>query len=277
MKDKKDDLTEDLFPSIIKCVVPISTGKDSQVCLELALTQFDKSEIIGLFCDTQWESKTSYRHLIKMRSMYGVKIVRITAGSVIDQVRKRGNFPSGKVRFCTDNLKIKPGRKFYIDLAKEQGQGFEIWYGMRWGESKDRAKRYEHVINDDLYAPHEIMPSKYPQYMGKKLGIKFRLPIVDWSDEEVFEYLGDRINPLYSDAQVDRVGCFPCFAAGDKLKERVLNHDPSRKIQVLDLMHEVGKNIFSAKSVIARNPDMYFSEYEQAEESDGPACAVCTI
>ena len=32
--------------NIIKCVVPISGGKDSQCCVKLALQKFDKSEII---------------------------------------------------------------------------------------------------------------------------------------------------------------------------------------------------------------------------------------
>ena len=31
--------------NIIKCVVPISGGKDSQCCVKLALQKFDKSEI----------------------------------------------------------------------------------------------------------------------------------------------------------------------------------------------------------------------------------------
>ena len=35
--------------NIIKCVVPISGGKDSQCCVKLALQKFDKSEILGVF------------------------------------------------------------------------------------------------------------------------------------------------------------------------------------------------------------------------------------
>ena len=33
----------------IKCVVPISGGKDSQACLKLALQKYDKSEIVVCF------------------------------------------------------------------------------------------------------------------------------------------------------------------------------------------------------------------------------------
>ena len=43
--------------NIIKCVVPISGGKDSQCCVKLALQKFDKSEILGVFCDTKFEHR----------------------------------------------------------------------------------------------------------------------------------------------------------------------------------------------------------------------------
>ena len=34
----------------IKCVVPISGGKDSQACLKLAVDKFDKDCVLGMFC-----------------------------------------------------------------------------------------------------------------------------------------------------------------------------------------------------------------------------------
>ena len=39
------------------------------------------------------------------------------------------------------------------------------------------------------------MPSKYPQYL-EKLGVMIRLPIVDWSTDDVFEFMGDELNVL---------------------------------------------------------------------------------
>ncbi len=50
--------------NIIKCVVPISGGKDSQCCLKLALQKFDTSEIIGVFCDTKKPPEGGYLHPI---------------------------------------------------------------------------------------------------------------------------------------------------------------------------------------------------------------------
>lgn len=73
-------------------------------------------------------------------------------------------------------------------------------------------KRYADKLDSELYEPHEIMPSNYPKYLGK-LGVKFRLPILDWSEQQVLDFLGDDINPLYNQG-FGRVGCFPCLAGG---------------------------------------------------------------
>ena len=102
-------------------------------------------------------------------------------------LEKYGRFPSDAARFCTDELKIKVGKAFYKKLAQEQGQGFEVWYGMRKAESSQREKRYAGTVCDDIYPPHLFMPSKYPQYL-EKLGVMIRLPIVDWQTEDVFEF-----------------------------------------------------------------------------------------
>jgi len=172
----------------IKIVVPISGGKDSQACLKLALQEYDKSEVMGLFCDTQFEHPLTYIHIENMRNLYGVKIERITAGSVPEQVLKNKRFPGGGARFCTDRLKIRPSRNFYKVLAEKQG-GFEVWCGMRSDESSERKKRYAEKINTELYSPHDVFVSSYPKYLNK-LGVWFRLPVLDWTTDEVLYFFG---------------------------------------------------------------------------------------
>lgn len=241
---------------MIKVVVPISGGKDSQLCMQLAIDQVGSEHVRGLFCDTQFEHDTTYSHIQKMREWYGVPIDVVSAGSVPDKVRKHGRFPSGTARFCTDELKIRPTIKYARELAQAQG-GFEIWYGMRTEESTDRAKRYKDRVSDELYAPHEYMPSKYPKYL-EKLGVMVRLPILDWSKWQVLQEVGDKLNPLYA-AGFDRVGCFPCLASGDAHKERAFVFDSvgkKHKTIVLQLEMETGKSIWTSKGGSMRNnPD----------------------
>jgi len=253
---------------MIKIVVPISGGKDSQACLKLALSEYDKSEILGLFCDTKFEHPLTYSHINKMRQMYGVKIETVNSGDVPQKVLKYSRFPGGGARHCTDELKIAPSRVFYKALAERNG-GYEVWCGMRAGESNERAKRYMDKINTDIYPPHEVL-NKYPKYLYK-MGVTFRLPVLDWDTRDIFEFLAGEENPLYA-AGFERVGCFPCLASGDKWKEKAFAHDEfgrQQRVIVKELERQIGRSIFNSKSGAMRNNE------DQSDIFAG--CAMCAI
>ena len=256
---------------MIKCVVPVSGGKDSQACLKLALTIYKPSEIFGLFCDTQFEHPETYKHVERMREMYGVNILTITAGSVEEKVLRYGRFPGGGARHCTDELKIVPSKKWYKTLAETQGEGFVVFYGMRSEESAERAKRYNLKMTDELYEPHEVL-AKYPKYLGK-MGVRFRMPILDWTNKQVFDFLDGEHNPLYN-AGFDRVGCFPCLASGDKWKEKAFAHDKfgqEQRIKVAVMEDKIGKSVFTSKGGMQRN------NIDQADMFSSPGCRICEI
>jgi 3'-phosphoadenosine 5'-phosphosulfate sulfotransferase (PAPS reductase)/FAD synthetase len=247
----------------VKVVVPISGGKDSQACLELAIKEHGPEAVRGLFCDTQFEHPLTYEHVEWMRCHYAVQIDTVTGGSVVEKVRKHKRFPSGTARFCTDELKMRVTRDYLRPLAEAQG-GFEVWYGMRSGESSQRAKRYAEKLSEDLYEPHEVFPKKYPKLLGK-LGVRFRMPILDWSEQDVFELLQGRENPLYA-AGFGRVGCFPCLAAGDAHKEKAFGYDEFGRRQhliVQILSAETGKSVWTSKGGKERN--------------ENPGCSLCSI
>lgn len=240
----------------IKCVVPVSGGKDSQACLKLAVEKFGAEYVVGMFCDTAFEHTLTYKHVERMKTLYNVRIITLQEGNVYDKIRKTGRFPSDIARFCTDQLKISVGKKFYNQLSLLQGQGFEVWYGMRLGESWQRSERYKNHNEASLYPPHEIMVNKYPKYLHKQ-GVSMRLPILKWEEEDVFDFLGEEVNQLYKNG-FERVGCFPCLAAGDKYKEKAFAFDElgkQRRIEVIQLGQEIGKNIFTTKGGRLRNLD----------------------
>lgn len=239
----------------VKVLVPISGGKDSQAALKLALQQYKPEEVRGLFCDTQFEHPLTYEHVDKLRELYGpVRIDTVTGGSVLEKSIKYGRFPGGGARHCTDELKIRETRIYCKTLAEEQGSGFEVWYGMRSAESHERKARYEGKVCDEVYAPHEVLPGKYPKYLAK-MGVMFRLCVLDWTTDEIFTFLAGEENPLYE--TFDRVGCFPCQAAGDKHKEKAYAFDEfgrnQRKI-VMMVAQQIGKPMFNSKGGQARNP-----------------------
>lgn len=252
----------------IKIVVPISGGKDSQACLKLALEQYDKSEVLGLFCDTQFEHPLTYAHIENMRDIYKIDIKKVSSGSVQDIVLKFKQFPTSRFRMCTDRLKIQPSKRFYRDLAENQG-GFEVWLGMRTGESKQRAESYKNTISQDLYAPHELGKA-FPKLLNK-LGVWFRLPVVDWVESDIYEYLGSDMNPLYSQGS-KRVGCFPCLASSDRNKEQNFSlgeFGASQRVIVSELEKKIGRSIWTSKGGAMRNNE------DQDDLFQG--CAFCAI
>jgi len=253
---------------MIKVIVPISGGKDSQACLKLALQHYESEQILGLFCDTHFEHPLTYAHIDNMQKNYGVKIARISAGTVPEQVIKAGRFPSFQARFCTDRLKMRPSRDYFKALATQQG-GFQVWFGMRSAESKEREKRYRFKTNDELYAPHDVF-ERYPKYLYQ-LGVTFRLPILDWSTAEVFRLLNNEYNPLYLKG-CNRVGCFPCLAAGDAVKNHDFNLDETGRKHyaiVQELQKTIGKSVFTSKAEAQRR------NIKQIDLFQG--CALCAI
>ena len=252
----------------MKVLVPISGGKDSQACGKLAVEEFGAAHVEGLFCDTRFEHPLTYAHVDKISEMYGIKIHKVCAGSVELQVRKHKRFPSFQSRFCTEELKIWPTKNFCRDMVAGNGP-FELWYGMRLNESAARAKRYANRVGDDLYPPHEIN-RKYPKSLGKS-GVMFRLPILEWTDDEVLDYLGDEANPLYK-AGFGRVGCFPCLAAGDEHKERAFQFDEigQQHLETARSLESItGYSIFTSKRGQLRN--------DSGQQDCFEGCAICSI
>jgi 3'-phosphoadenosine 5'-phosphosulfate sulfotransferase (PAPS reductase)/FAD synthetase len=230
---------------MIRVLVPVSGGKDSQACLKLAVEKHGPEHVRGLFCDTQFEHPLTYAHIDKLRQMYGVEIVTVTGGSVLEKSIKYGRFPGSGSRHCTDELKIRETKIYLKKLAEEHG-GFEVWYGMRSEESAEREARYAGKACDELYAPHEVMPSKYPQYLSK-MGVMFRLCILDWTMHQVVNFVGyENLNPLYHSG-FPRVGCFPCLASGDRWKEKAFNHDDFGREQyakVIQVSKQISKSVW---------------------------------
>ncbi|NLA14217.1 MAG: phosphoadenosine phosphosulfate reductase family protein, partial [Tissierellia bacterium] len=157
MKKNNDNKLSLKLENKIAIVVPVSGGKDSQACLKLALENYHKNEVIGLFCDTGFEHPLTYRHIDAMSEKYDVYIEKLSNnGNVESKCLKYNRFPSGTARFCTDQLKIQPSKKFYKLLSSENG-GFEVWYGVRSAESHQRAKRYAGKIASEVYPISEYM------------------------------------------------------------------------------------------------------------------------
>lgn len=126
-----------------------------------------------------------------------------------------------------------------------------------------------------MYLPHEVQ-KKYPKYLSK-LGVWFRLPILEWSRGDVVDFVGsENLNPLYAEG-FDRVGCFPCEASGDAWKAKAYTHDDFGRNQwkrINIVADHINKPVFQTKGYSLFNSTQPVCD----ERSTGnPGCAICSI
>ena len=150
-----------------KCIVPVSGGKDSQACLKMAVTEFGATNVLGLFCDTQFEHPKTYQHIRDMSHLYGVQIETICAGDVLNKSRKYNRFPGGGARHCTDELKIRPTR-IYLKEYSEKFGGVQVWYGMRKIKAFEYDKFGEQQLIDVRIVELEINKSVFTAKVGQR-------------------------------------------------------------------------------------------------------------
>ena len=212
-------------------IVSVSGGKDSAACLALAVQRVPRDRLRAMFIDTGNEHPVSYEYLTELEQHFDIKIERIQADLTADFAKRRmkiardqrrgklrwsnkrkrealsvlhptgnpfldlcllqGTFPSNSARFCTRKLKLEVSANAMLDL--HENQPVIIWQGTKRADSAKRTSL-----------------TKYSR-QGARWWM-FR-PVVDWDDEQIFEYLresGTPVNPLYGSG-FSRVSCAPCI------------------------------------------------------------------
>ncbi len=187
--------------------VCFSGGKDSEVILELA--KMSGINYRAIYRNTTIDPPGTIAHC----KSKGVEIAP-PKEKFFEIVKKHG-MPTRRVRFCCSLLKEYK----ILDYAVQ---------GIRRCESAARAKRYKE-------------PTICRVYGSKACSVEVCLPILDWSDKDVEEFIksrGIKCHPLYYDEQGKfqvrrRLGCVGCpmqadngvgdFQARQKLFKRLVD------------------------------------------------------
>jgi 3'-phosphoadenosine 5'-phosphosulfate sulfotransferase (PAPS reductase)/FAD synthetase len=202
-------------------VVGFSGGKDSTATLFKAIEDHPNEKIVPLFNDTGWEHPLTYEYIDYISKTLGIEVQKTKSLSIPDLIRKTKYFPNGKARFCTRNLKQDASYYWFRDQGYYKKGNALLHLGIRSSESVSRKAKYGALSPDDLYEYKDLYMS-CPKSLSKH--VKVKLPILDWSVEDVWNYLdskGIKRNPLYDEGTNDRVGCYPCLLSGRKTQERV--------------------------------------------------------
>lgn len=213
-------------------IVTTSGGKDSSVCVELALRAGIDFEL--MHNHTTADAPETVRFL---RSEFK----RLEdMGFPSDQIIINYPVYKGKPTSMWDLIvqKLVPPTKwqrYCCAVLKEQGgKGRYITTGVRWAESIKRKKNrgiYESlekplskrvVLNNDNDDKRQLYETCSLQHKA------VCNPIVDWTDRDVWDFLADAkvpINPLY-ERGFSRVGCIGCPMAGTRWRQKQFAYWP---------------------------------------------------
>jgi len=188
-----------------------SGGKDSDVCIEIAKSAHIPFEVVNSHTtadapETVWHIRKKFREL----ELQGVTCTieypyyKGKRTSMWDLIVQKGFPPIRMKRYCCQLLKETAGR------------GRAIVTGVRWAESLRRKitrgtmEVFGNIKNRIIINDNDDDRRFIEQCQLRAFTI-FN-PIVDWTDEEVWDYLSAQkveLNPLYS-CGFSRVGCIGC-------------------------------------------------------------------
>lgn len=189
-----------------------SGGKDSQVCYDLCKRA---GVPFKAFFNRSFESPTTFKFI---HEYYPDVIWRHDHNyGFIENIRNvHGGFlPTVEAAYCCKDYKHNPK---YIDACSI--------VGVRKAESAKRAQRKTFEMrNKSLLKANKALVSEYFEEHCQSTGCQNLIqlkPIVDWSNEEVWQYIYRHnipVNPEYQSSQ--RVGCIVCPKAS--FKQNVIN------------------------------------------------------
>lgn len=200
--------------------ITVSGGKDSSVILELARRSGIPFEVMHNHTTADAPETVRFvRSEFKRMEELGIKCYlnfpkyKGERASMWKLIPKKLIPPTRLTRYCCDVLKEGFGKGRYIAT------------GVRWAESvKRRNNRSAHEVQARK-KENTVLMLNVDNDENRRLfetcqlkGRRICNPIIDWSDDDVWEYIsGNKIplNPLYQEG-FSRVGCIGCPLAGKK-------------------------------------------------------------
>ncbi len=211
----------------------ISGGKDS-TALGLFLLE-NNIKFTPIFCDTGWEHESTYEYIKDvLEPIFGeFQIIRNEKWFKEDSEWKGGFeqmlkyhklFPSGRLKFCTRELKVVPVMNFFVESFLKTGKKPVSCLGIRAEESFKRSMLDEKDERDEATIWRPLI--KYKEYEIIDLHHKHKV----------------RPNPLYLKGY-SRVGCYPCiYARKHEIRHMFLN-DPKR----IEYIHHLEEKVSSLR------------------------------
>jgi len=219
-----------------KNIISFSGGKDSTALILWAKENL--KNFITVFCDTMWEHAITYAYIDFInKTLLDNKLVVVSSdkyGSFEDMCVKKKRVPSTKARFCTEELKLKPMKKYIGQFLP----AVEIYVGIRADESFARRNLPERAFAD--YYECDMVR-----------------PLMKWTAQDCFDIMKKyniEPNPLYK-MGMKRVGCMPCIMSGLGEMRQIIKQFPEVIENIREIERKVGRSFFPPNYI----PDRFCS------------------
>jgi 3'-phosphoadenosine 5'-phosphosulfate sulfotransferase (PAPS reductase)/FAD synthetase len=206
----------------MELVINFSGGKDSSAMLAYLCEKYQHIRKHVVFADTGWEHEDAevWGRSIVARFGLPLHIVRNPNKDFIQMVRRRGKFPSPSNRQCTSELKRGPIQTW---IRRNITDPVVInCMGMRSEEGPARAKKRK--------------LSRDKTQTNSRRTIWNWLPIHDWTEKQVREYLAERNIPLHPVYRfLNRFSCRVCIYMTKRDLTAVSLNDPVAFQRIVDI------------------------------------------
>ncbi|HEX5116013.1 MAG TPA: phosphoadenosine phosphosulfate reductase family protein [Pseudonocardiaceae bacterium] len=251
-------------------LVNSSGGKDSQAMLDevcaLASAAGVLHRVTVLHCalgHVEWPGTSELART--QAEHYGVRYEERhrEQGLLLDQVRRRGRWPSSSARYCTSDQKRGPARKFITQLVAELGDLHRParvlnCMGLRAEESRARLKK-PRLSRDEAAS-------------SSRRTIDTWLPIHDWTEGQVWQRIHASGVPYHSayDQGMTRLSCSLCVLASRADLVRAAQLRPALAAEYAELETEIGhrfRNDMSMADIITAAEETASPEHTGETES----------
>lgn len=231
-------------------LVNSSGGKDSQAMLDVVCTRAKRAGVLDrvtvLHCalgHVEWPGTSELARI--QAEHYGVRYEerRREQGLLLDQVRRRGKWPSARARYCTSDQKRGPARKLITELVAELGELHRParvlnCLGLRAEESRARLKKA--CLSRDEAASS-----------GRRI-VDTWLPVHDWTEAQVWQRIRVSGVPYHSayDQGMTRLSCSLCVLGSRADLVRAAQLRPDLAVEYAAVEFEIGHRFRNDLSMV---------------------------
>lgn len=209
----------------MELVINFSGGKDSSAMLCWICENYPDIKKHVVLADTGWEHEDAIEWSRSIVARFGLElnVCRNPNKTFLSMSESRGKFPGMQTRQCTSDLKRGPVATWTRRNVKDKL--IINCMGMRSEESPSRKKMKKLKRNNETNSKRTIWDW---------------LPIKDWSEQKVRQYLIDRSIPLHPVYKyLNRFSCRICIYMTDHDLSQVKKHDP----EAIDIISKIEEKI----------------------------------